>query len=234
MTTTSQRAGNRSVRGVLFDAYGTLLDVYSVGELADQLFPGQGSALALLWRQKQLEYSWLRTLGNRYKVFWEVTRDALRHACARLELDLSVQREQQLMAQYAKLTPYPENHAVLQQLRLLGLQLGVLSNGDPEMLRQSFSNAGMDGLLDHMLSVDAVAQFKVTPAAYQLGTKAFGLAADEILFVSSNGWDAIGATWFGYRAIWLNRLGQPLDSLDTTPEATGQTLSDVLHFVGTA
>jgi 2-haloacid dehalogenase len=219
------------IRGVLFDAYGTLLDVFSVAALADQLFPGQGNALALLWRQKQLEYSWLRTLGQRYKPFWDVTGDALRNACARLDLALSPPLEQQLMAQYAKLTAYPECRDVLIPLRQYGLTLGVLSNGDPAMLRRSFDSAAMTGLLDHLLSVDAIQQFKVTPAAYELGTKALSLAANEILFVSSNGWDAIGATWFGYRVLWLNRLRQPLDELDTKPEAVGYDLRDVLSLV---
>jgi 2-haloacid dehalogenase len=224
-------AGTAPIHGILFDAYGTLFDVYSVGNAAQQRFPGRGHELALLWRQKQLEYCWLRTLSNRYKPFWALTRDALRFSARRLGLDLDDATEQRLMDEYARLAPFPENLGALRQLRLRGLPLGILSNGDPQMLAKSVNSAGMDGLFDHLLSVDAVRRYKTTDDAYALGTRALGVPAAEILFVSSNCWDAIGAAWFGYRSFWINRGGQPAEELDTMPAASGHLLTDVVAYL---
>ncbi|KON82273.2 haloacid dehalogenase type II [Azoarcus sp. PA01] len=219
------------IRAIAFDAYGTLFDVYSVGALAEQLFPGHGEALTVLWRLKQIEYSLLRTLSDRYKPFLEVTDDALRFAASRLGLDLNDARHRQLMNQYACLSPFPENLGALKTLRELGVPLAVLSNGTPRMLDVAIKSAGMHGLFDHVLSVDTVRQYKTADAAYQLGPDAFGCAARDILFVSSNGWDAAGATWFGYTTFWINRSGQPLEALDVTPSVIGQRLTDVVDFV---
>ena len=221
----------KQIRGVAFDAYGTLFDVYSVGAKAEQLFPGQGAALASLWRQKQIEYTFLRTLSHRYKPFLGVTEDALGFACAQLGLDLPPQSRRQLMNEYTCLSPFPENLAALRDLRSIGLPLAILSNGTPEMLQSAIESAGMEGLFDHVLSVDAVGQYKTSDAAYGLGPAAFGCPAAEILFVSSNGWDVSGAAWYGYTAFWINRSGQPLEALDVVPERIGRSLSEVVDFV---
>ena len=220
-------------RAVLFDAYGTLFDVYSVGLLAEQLFPGQGQALSILWRDKQIEYTRLVTTcndGAHYRPFWELTLAALRHACKRLGLALTTEREQQLMNQYRHLSAFPENREVLQALKARRVATGILSNGDPQMLGIAVRSAGLEDLLDHVLSVDAVRKYKTHPAAYRLGTEATGLAPAQILFVSCNGWDALGATWFGYRTLWVNRYGLPFEELGTQPTRTGSTLRDVLTF----
>src|SRR5690606_6736310 len=140
------------VRAVVFDAYGTLFDVHSVASLAEQLFPGRGEALSQVWRQKQLEYSWLRAMSHRYKPFWDITRDALRFAAARLGLPLAPGLEVRLMNQYASLSAFPENLAALRGLRAAGLPLGILSNGNREMIEVSVRSAGMTGLFDHLLS----------------------------------------------------------------------------------
>ncbi len=219
-----------SPRAVLFDAYGTLFDVYSVGRLAEQLFPGHGEALALLWRDKQIDYTRLLTLGGRYKRFWDVTRDGLRYAAQRLKLPLDSAAESQLMNQYEHLSAYPENLEVLQALKARGVATGILSNGDPQMLGAAVRSAGLAVWLDHLISVDAVQRFKTAPEAYALGPAALGMPARDILFVSSNGWDAIGATWFGYTTLWVNRAGLPLEQLDTAPTRTGNNLRDVLGF----
>ncbi len=220
-------------RAVLFDAYGTLFDVYSVGLLAEQLFPGQGQALGLLWRDKQIEYTRLVTTsdhGEHYRPFWELTRAGLRYACKRLALDLSPESEERLMNQYRHLSAFPENRAVLKALKDRGVVTGILSNGDPSMLGVAVRSAGLDGLLDHVLSVDAVRKYKTHPDAYQLGLQATGLAAREIAFVSCNSWDALAATWFGYRTLWVNRYQLPFEELGTQPERTGSSLRDVLAF----
>lgn len=224
-------------RAVVFDAYGTLFDVYSVTARAEQLFPGRGEALALLWRDRQIDYTRLRTLsapdGARYKPFWDVTVDALRYAAARLQLKLDANAEAQLLKEYTCLSAFPENVGVLRKLRKAGLPLAILSNGNPEMLDISVKSAGMQGLFDHVLSVEAVRQYKTAPAAYALAPAAFGVPASQLLFVSSNGWDACGAAWYGYTAFWINRAGHPPEQLDIEPAGTGHDMNDLLDFVRT-
>jgi 2-haloacid dehalogenase len=220
-------------RAVLFDAYGTLFDVYSVSLLAEQLFPGHGQQLAVLWRDKQIEYTRLVTTSNdgaHYQPFWELTRAGLRYACKRLGLELAPAGEQQLMNQYRHLSAFPENRDVLQALRDMGIPTGILSNGDPGMLGIAVRSAGLDGLLDHVLSVDSVRRYKTHPDAYALGTQALGLPAAQVLFVSCNAWDALGAAWFGYRTLWVNRYQVPFEELGTAPTRTGDSLRDVLSF----
>ncbi len=216
-------------RAVLFDAYGTLFDVYSVGLLAEQLFPGQGERLAQLWRDKQIEYTRLVSMSDRYRPFWELTRDGLRFAARRLGLALDAAAEDRLMNQYRHLSAFPENREVLVELQRLGVPAGILSNGDPQMLDVAVKSAGFAPLLRHVLSVHAVRRYKTDPAAYALGPQAFGLPARDILFVSSNGWDAIGATWYGYKTLWVNRGGAPLEELGTAPTRIGASLRDVLE-----
>jgi 2-haloacid dehalogenase len=220
-------------RAVLFDAYGTLFDVYSVGLLAEQLFPGHGDKLSVLWRDKQIEYTRLVSAsddGAHYQPFWELTRAGLRYACKRLGLDLTADREQQLMNQYRHLSAFPEDREVLHALKARKVTTGILSNGDPQMLGVAVRSAGLEGLLDHVISVDAVRKYKTHPEAYRLGTQAVKKPASQILFVSCNGWDALGATWFGYRTLWVNRYQLPFEELGTQPTRIGTTLRDVLAF----
>jgi 2-haloacid dehalogenase len=215
---------------VLFDAYGTLFDVYSVGLLAEQLYPGQGDKLAQLWRDKQIEYTRLVSMSGRYQPFWQVTQAGLRFAAQKLALPLNQGNEDQLMNQYRHLSAFPENREVLEALKARGVQAGVLSNGDPEMLAVAVKSAGFADLLDPVLSVHETRRYKTDPATYALGPAALGLDAKQILFVSSNGWDAIGATWYGYTTLWVNRTGGPLEQLGTSPTRTGRSLRDVLDF----
>lgn len=217
-------------RAVLFDAYGTLFDVYSVGLLAEQLFPGQGERLAQLWRDKQIEYTRLVSMSGRYRPFWELTRAGLRFAAQRLGLALDEASEDRLMNQYRHLSAFPENREVLLALKTRGIRAGILSNGDPGMLAVAVKSAGFAELLDPVLSVHELRRYKTDPACYRLGADALRLPERDILFVSSNGWDAIGATWFGFTTLWVNRAGAPLEQLDTHPTRTGTTLRDVLDF----
>jgi 2-haloacid dehalogenase len=220
-----------SLQAIAFDAYGTLFDVYSVSALAEQLFPGKGDALAAMWRVKQIDYTRLRTLSGQYRDFLEVTRDALRMAARTLKLELDSANEQRLMNQYACLSAFPENLGALKELKALGIPMAILSNGTPQMLDIAVKSAGMNGLFEHLLSVDVVKKYKTAPEAYQLGPDAFGLPAKNILFVSSNAWDACGATWFGFTSFWINRSGQPAEELGVSPSATGRLLTDVVTFV---
>jgi 2-haloacid dehalogenase len=217
-------------RAVLFDAYGTLFDVYSVGLAAEQLFPARGETLAQLWRDKQIDYTRLCSMSGHYRPFWELTRAGLRFAALKLQLTLDAAAEDRLMNQYRHLSAFPENREVLAELQRRGVPAGILSNGDPDMLAVAVKSAGLADLLPQVLSVHAVQRYKTDPAAYALGPQALGLPAREILFVSSNGWDAVGATWYGYTTLWVNRSGGPLEQLDCQPTRSGTSLRDVLDF----
>ena len=217
-------------KAVLFDVYGTLLDVYSVGLRAEQMFPGAGERLARAWRDRQIEYSRLVSMSGRYRPFWQLTRDALQVSAAALRLPLDAAGEDSLMNEYRHLSAFPENRAVLLALADRGVRIGVLSNGDPDMLDVTLRSAGLIELIDPILSVHATQRYKTDPAAYALGPQALGLAASEILFVSSNCWDAIGATWYGYATLWINRADAPMEQLGIQPTRVGHSLRDVLEF----
>jgi len=219
---------------VLFDAYGTLFDVYSVGLAAEQLWPGRGDGLALLWRDKQIDYTRLCSMSQRYRPFWDITRAGLRFAALKLGLPLERAAEERLMNEYRHLSAYPENRDVLQALADRGIRAGILSNGDPEMLAVAIKSAGLQDLINPVLSAHTVQRFKTDAAVYQLGPDALGLPAKKILFVSSNGWDAVGATWFGYTTLWVNRAGGPLEQLDTQPTRSASSLREVLDFFPTS
>jgi 2-haloacid dehalogenase len=255
-----------SPKAVIFDAYGTLFDVHSVIAAAEQMFPGHGDALSQLWRQKQIEYTQLRTLaapadatGAHYRPFWDITLDALRFAAKKLQLTLGRSAEKRLMDEYACLSAFPDAVPALRALREAALKtaaasgrsaaasgqsatgapgaqrprLAILSNGNPQMLDIAVKSAGMNGLFDHVLSVDAVRAYKPSPAAYSLGTQAFDAQPRELVFVSSNGWDVAGATWFGFTTFWLNRQNAPAEELGVTPHGTGEDMSDLLAFLQT-
>lgn len=217
-------------KAVLFDVYGTLLDVYSVGLRAEQMFPGAGERLARAWRDKQIEYSRLVSMSGRYRPFWQLTRDALQVCAEALKLPLDDAGADSLMNEYRHLSAFPENRAVLQALAERGVRAGVLSNGDPDMLDVTLRSAGLVELISPILSVHETRRYKTDPAAYALGPAALGLPAPEILFVSSNCWDAIGATWHGYTTLWVNRAGAPMERLGVEPTRVGSSLRDVLEF----
>ena len=218
-------------RAVLFDAYGTLFDVYSVALLAEQLFPGQGQRLSTLWRDKQIEYTRLRGMAGKYKPFWGITRDALQYACEALKLDLTEQKQSELLQAYSNLTAYPENASVLQALKDKGIKTGILSNGNPEMLDIAVRATNFEHLLDAVLSVDSLQTFKIHSSVYQMGLDHFGVDVAETLFVSSNCWDACGATWFGLPTLWVNRANMPMERLDVSPQFVGRDLNDVLSLI---
>ena len=221
-------------RAVLFDAYGTLFDVYSVAQLAERLFPGHGQTLSVLWRDKQIEYTRLVTTsshGAHYQPFWELTRAALVYALKRLAIQpVSEAHIDQMMNQYHHLTAFPENREVLLALKAKGVATGILSNGNREMLAIAVKSAGLSDVLDHVISVDSVRKYKTHPAAYALGEVACGLPAAQIAFVSSNSWDALAATWYGYPTLWVNRHNAPFEELGTQPTRVGTSLRDVLSF----
>ena len=171
---------SRAPRAVLFDAYGTLFDVYSVGVVAERLFPGMGERLGILWRDKQIEYTRLTSMSGQARSFRDCTRAGLRYAARRFDLALDDAAERELMGAYERLSPFAENRAVLVELRRRGIRAGILSNGDPDMLEAVVRHAGFAELLDPVLSVEGTGRFKTDPATYALGTRALGLGADEV------------------------------------------------------
>ncbi|WP_370262050.1 haloacid dehalogenase type II [Limnobacter sp.] len=216
---------------VLFDAYGTLFDVYAVGQTAESLFPGQGKALANLWRDRQIDYTRLRALSGQYKAFWNITQDALEYACEALGLPLSEQARRALLEVYSRLPAYDECAQVLEALRAKGIRTGILSNGDPAMLSKAIESAGLGHHLDAVLSADALQTFKTNPAVYQYGLDQMGVGSEQTLFVSSNGWDVCGASWFGLRTFWVNRAKLPRERLDIAPTHEGSNLLGVMDLL---
>ncbi|WP_306604333.1 haloacid dehalogenase type II [Azonexus sp.] len=220
------------INAIAFDAYATLFDVYCMEALAEEYFPSQGKALTILWRQKQIEYTRIRTISGQFKTFWEITRDALIFATRSLDLPMNDSQRQHLMNQYACLRPFPENLATLETLKAMGYPLAILSNGTHPMLDIAVKYNDMQHLFSHILSADSVQKFKTSPELYQLAVDAFQVPKNEILFVSANAWDACAATWFGFTTFWVNRNQQPEEVLDISPSACGRELSDVLSYVG--
>jgi 2-haloacid dehalogenase len=210
------------IEACVFDAYGTLFDVHSAVTRLRAPIGGQADALSQLWRTKQLEYTWLRALMGRHADFWQVTGDALDYALARTGVDALVREP--LMQAYRTLDAYPEVPHVLRRLRDAGLGTAILSNGAPEMLAAGARSAGIEQLLDAILSVDDVGIFKPHPRVYRLAVERLGVAADRIAFQSSNAWDVSGAANFGLRAVWINRLGMPPERL---PGAAEHELPDL-------
>ena len=207
---------------LVFDAYGTLYDVHAVVQRCESFFPGAGMRLSQLWRAKQLEYTWLRSLMRRYAPFSTVTREALAHSCEALSLKLGVTQMEALMAEYNMLSPFPE---VVEALEKMKHRKAILSNGSRDMLEPLVRNSRLE--LDAVLSVDEVKVFKPAPEVYDLAVRRLGVAKERIGFVSSNCWDALGAKSFGFRVFWINRGGAPLDRLGFQPDHVISRLTEL-------
>ena len=214
------------VRAAVFDAYGTLFDVHSaVGPYQRQL--GEAAvAISQLWRTKQLEYTWLRSLMQRHVDFWQVTGEALDYALETHGVDQPALRDQLLDA-YNHLSCYPEVPATLQQLRDQGIHTAILSNGAPPMLEAGVQSAGLTPLLDAVLSVEAVGVYKPDPRVYALATQHFSCQPEEILFFSSNSWDVAGAATFGFEVAWINRFSQRPERLPDGPRYVLRSLDEI-------
>ena len=223
---------------IAFDAYGTLFDVYSMGQLAEELFPGHGQAFALMWRDRQIEYTRLVTMSDpnpggskHYLPFWELTIRSLRYVCKRMELNLTAEYEKRLMDQYAKLTGFNDSLSVLKTIKDMGISTAILSNGSREMLAAVVESNGLAPYLDKVVTIEDVRLFKTAPQAYELLLKAFPVQKAEVLFVSSNAWDALAAKWYGYDVFWVNRLSHPFEEIGEQPNYQGSSLSKVLEVI---
>jgi 2-haloacid dehalogenase len=212
------------IRGYVFDAYGTLFDVHSVVEAGREI-TGDPLALSTTWRQKQLEYTWLRALMGTYVDFWAVTEAALRYAIRRLGLAATDAQIRRLMEAYLSLACFPEVRPALG--RLAGRPRAVLSNGAPAMLAAAVAASGLATFLEHVISVDRVKTYKPSPRVYALGPEVLGVSAGELLFVSSNGWDVAGAKAFGYQVAWCNRSHAPEEELGVRADLVVDTLDQL-------
>jgi 2-haloacid dehalogenase len=221
----------QGIRGLVLDAYGTLFDVASASEREKGALGPRWQPLAELWRAKQLQYTWLRSLMGRHADFRQVTGDALDFAMESLDLADAGLRER-LMSLYERLDAYPEARPALEALRRAGLRLAILSNGEPGMLAAAAESAGLAPLLDAVLSVEEVGIYKPSPAVYRLATERLRLPAAELLFVSANGWDACGARAAGLRVAWCNRAGQPGERIPETPDVVVRSLAELPAILG--
>lgn len=212
------------LRALVFDAYGTLFDVHSVQARCEAFWPGKGAQLSQLWRSKQLEYTWLRTLMQRYAPFSQVTDEALRYACEFLKLEIEESQLRTLIEEYRRLALFPEVAGAFPKFS--GRKLTILSNGSPDMLDPLVAQCGLS--FDAVLSVDALKRFKPAPEVYQLAVDRLGTPKEEIGFVSSNGWDAAGAKSFGFNVFWINRAGAPVDALGFRPDHIVRSLDEIL------
>ncbi len=215
----------------VFDAYGTLFDVAAAAARCRDDLHGKADQLADVWRLKQLQYTWLRSLMRRYVDFTQVTGDALDYALAAVGIDDPPLRER-LMALYMELDAYPEVPDMLRRLRAGGLKTGILTNGSPKMIDAAVASAGLGDLLDAVLTVDPLGIYKPDPSVYRLALDRFGVPVERIAFMSSNAWDAAAAADFGMTVVWVNRFGQPPERLPGTPVAELTSLEALPELFG--
>ena len=217
-------------KAIAFDGF-PIINPRPVFARLEEMFPAQGSEVGNLWRARQFEYTWLRTLGGRYVDFWQVTEESLVFAAKARGVDLSVARRDQLMQSWLTLKAWPDVAPALQQLKNAGIRMAFLSNLTEKMLDAAVKNSGLEGYFEQHLSTDRVKAFKPASTAYQMGLDAFQLGKEDIVFAAFAGWDASGAKWFGYPTFWVNRLNTPAEELGVAPDGMGSGLSDLVEFV---
>lgn len=221
----------QDIDACVFDAYGTLFDTASAAARCKEALGADWTSVSDIWRRKQLEYSWLRSLMGRHADFWHVTGDSLDYALSTIKRRDPALRAM-LMQQYLSLDPYPEAPDMLRRLKDRGMKTAILSNGTPTMLTAAVNSAGLSALLDAALSVEAVGVYKPHPSVYQVAVDKLGTPAARICFLSSNGWDAAGAAAFGFRTVWVNRAGAPPENLPASPERQITTLAQLPALLG--
>lgn len=214
------------IRACVFDAYGTLFDVHSAVSSYGKTLGKPADSISNLWRRKQLEYTWLRSLMGRHVDFWQVTEDALKYAFAEHDIE-DDELQGQLMQAYLRLDCYPDVYDTLENIRRLGLRTAILSNGSPSMLGAVVSNAGIENLLDEVLSIEDVGIYKPSTRVYNLACDRLALPPAQVCFQSTNAWDVAGAVNFGLRVVWVNRFDQRAEALDCAPDYEIQSLADL-------
>jgi len=217
-------------KAVAFDGF-PIIDPRPVFTRLEAMFPDKGSEVGNVWRARQFEYTWLRTLGGRYVDFWQVTEESLVFAAKARGIDLSAGQRDRLMQSWLALKAWPDVVPALQQLKNAGIRMAFLSNLTETMLDAAVKNSALEGFFEPHLSTDKVKAFKPDSRAYQMGLDAFKLAKEEIAFAAFAGWDASGAKWFGYPTFWVNRLNAPVKELGVAPDGLGAGLGDFVEFV---
>lgn len=220
---------NRNVKAIALDGL-AVFDSRPVAALAERIFPGRGEEVSALWRKQQFEYTWLRTLGQKYVDFFQVTEEALTFACKSLKLELTATDNDRLMQSHLELKAWPDALPALRKLKAKGLRMAFLSNFTITMLDRAVRNSGLEGLFESHMSTDRVRAFKPDPRAYEMAINSFGLRKDEIAFAAFGGWDATGAKWFGYPTFWVNRAHAAAEELNVLPDGTGMDLNDLASF----
>jgi len=217
-------------KAVAFD-YFVLFNADSILPAVEREFPGKGREFVNLWRTRQFEYGWLRSITNRYEDFLAITGDALVYTSKALHLELTPDATQRLLDAYSHLAPWPDTIDGLRKLRASGIRIITIANFSPRMLRANAENAGMVDFFDDLVSTDANHTYKPDPRAYQLGMDRLHLAKTDVVFAAFGGWDAAGAKSFGYPTVWVNRFNGPSEELGIQPDATAHDMNDLIAFV---
>jgi 2-haloacid dehalogenase len=225
-----ERGVSKRYAAVAFD-YFVLFNPDSVVSVVDRMAPGKGREFTNLWRTRQFEYSWLRSITGRYVDFFAITKDALLYAARAMHVELTPAQTDQLLDAYLRLTPWPDSAGALRRLRDADIRVITIANFSPTMLRANAESAGLTPFFDALLSTDANHTYKPDPRAYQLGVDRLKLEKRDIVFAAFGGWDAAGAKSFGYPTVWVNRLNQPLEELGLYPDRTVTDLNGLLDFV---
>ncbi len=223
-------AATRPIKAIAFDGF-PIIDPRPVFAKAEELLPGKGAALSEAWRTRLFEYTWLRTLGQHYADFRQVTEESLIFAAKASKIELAAGQREALMQTWLSLKAWPDVAPALKELKAAGIRMAFLSNLTDAIMDAAVKNSALEGLLEPHLSTDQVKAFKPDPRAYQMGVDAFGLKKEEIAFAAFAGWDAAGAKWFGYPTFWVNRMNMPVEELGVAPDGVGSGMADLVKFV---
>ncbi len=229
-TAQTNTAASSRIKAVAFDAF-PIFDPRPIFRRVDALFPTQGKALSNAWRTRQFEYQWLRALAGQYVDFWQATEAGLVFAAKQLDLKLTQQVRDKIMAEYLELKPWPDVVDALIALKNANIRLTFLSNMTPRMLTKNMRESGLEEYFDHVISTDQAKTYKPDPRAYQLGVSELKLNREEIAFAAFAGWDVAGAKWFGYPTFWVNRAGFKSEELGVEPDGMGSNLNHLVEFV---
>ena len=219
----------KNIKAIIFDAYGTLFDVNSAAEKCKEKIGDKWEDFANYWRITQLEYTWLRSLMNRHKDFWQVTEDSLNKSIKKFEIDQNMRSE--LLNLYKILSTYPEVKKTLEELKRKNFKLAILSNGTPDLLNQLVKSNSLEEFFDDIFSIETVGIYKPNADVYNIPIKKYNISKNEVLFLSSNTWDVSGGGNFGYKSIWVNRNNNIFDNLDYSPEFELKNLKDLLDII---
>ena len=219
----------KNIKAIIFDAYGTLFDVNSAAEKCKGKIGHKWENFANYWRTTQLEYTWLRSLMNRYKDFWKITEDSLDKSMKVFNIDISMRNE--LLNLYKKLSPYPEVKKVLNNLKEKNYKIAILSNGTPSLLNELVLSNNLDNVFDDIFSIEEVKIYKPDSKVYNIPINKYQIIKDEVAFLSANTWDVSGGGNFGYNSIWVNRNKNIFDNLDYEPKNEIENLTQLLDIV---